>query len=222
MRPAVSVLQLDTTFPRVAGDVACAQTYLSEIEIIRIPSATVAQVVTGKPETINITPFEAASQRAKGDVVVTSCGFLSYWQAHLAAQCKKPFISSSLIALERLAQDYSPDELLIVTFDADSLNAAHLGAFAAYARSIIGLPEDNHLRRVISGDLSELETERACQEISDFVAAHITPKHRHILHECTNLPPYKAALRARTGVPVSDILTLIERARAGSVSPDFL
>ena len=52
MAPSVTVLQLDTDFPRVAGDVGCEQTYLDDIQIIRIPNATVGQIVSADPAAI--------------------------------------------------------------------------------------------------------------------------------------------------------------------------
>ena len=222
MPPTLTVLQLDTDFPRIAGDVGARETYLGDIEILRIKAATVAKVVTNKPQDIDIAPFEAALHSANGELIVTSCGFLSYWQNHLAARTQKPFISSSLIALDTLAPRYSPEELLILTFDAHNLGNAHLGAHQKYASSILGLPQDCHLRRVISENHAHLDIERAQNEISAHVAAHIRPKHRHILLECTNLPPYKAALTKRTGLHVSDILTLIENLRTGTINPAFL
>ncbi|MGH1577920.1 hypothetical protein [Planktotalea sp.] len=222
MPPALTVLQLDTSFPRVAGDVGCSDTYASDVEIIRIPSATVAQVVTDNPEGIAIKPFENALRKASGDIIATSCGFLSYWQNHLAARTPKPFISSSLIALDHMSQSIAPEELLILTFDAERLNAAHLGKHKAYTSSIVGLPKECHLRTVISQNKTHLDTKRASDEILAHVAKHQTPKHRHILLECTNLPPYKAALHRSTNLPITDILTLIEQSRPNIIKPNFL
>jgi hypothetical protein len=48
--PAVTVLQLDTSFPRIPGDVACPQTYLGEVEVIRIAQASVAQTPCAAPK----------------------------------------------------------------------------------------------------------------------------------------------------------------------------
>ena len=222
MRPAITVLQLDTDFPRVAGDVGCAGSYLGDVQILRIPSATVAKVVTSRPETIDILPFEAALSAAKGEIITTSCGFLSYWQNHLAARTENPFVSSSLIALDDLSQRYQPEELIILTFDSNSLNTAHLGQHRSYASSIIGLPDSCHLRDVISQNLGYLDTALASREICAHIAKYQTKAHRHILLECTNLPPYKAALLKQTGLAITDILTVIESARANTVQPDFL
>ena len=218
----ITVLQLDTDFPRPPGDVGCAATYRCDLEIIRIRDATVSTIVTDRPQTIDIKPFERAIEQAIGEVIVTSCGFLSYWQGHLAARTSRAFISSALTALDELSQRYDPREVLILTFDADSLTADHLGSHRAYAQSIVGLPPTMHIRDVISQNRKTLDTARACLEIAAFVASQTHPHHRHILLECTNLPPYKAAIAAATGLPVSDILTQIERARPGTVMPGFL
>jgi hypothetical protein len=218
----VTVLQLDTEFPRPPGDVGCAATYTCDLEIIRIRNATVSAIVTNKPETINVGPFEQAIQRAKGDLIVTSCGFLSYWQHHLSALINKPFISSALTALDHLSHQYAPSEVLIVTFDAASLTAAHLGRHRAYASGIVGLPKDMHLREVISQNLQSLDVARASREIAAFTADQVRPHHRHILLECTNLPPYKSAIVRATGLPMSDILTQIDRALPDSIVPLFI
>lgn len=71
------VLLLDTQFPRSAGDVGCPDTYWEELEIIRIPKATVSEIVTSRPESVDLGPFAEAIVNASGDVITTSCGFLS-------------------------------------------------------------------------------------------------------------------------------------------------
>ena len=219
---AVTVLQLDTNFPRVPGDVGCSDTYLVPLERLIVAGATVGRIVTHTPSEIQIEPFVQALSTASGDVVVSSCGFLSYWQRHLAARTSKPFISSSLIALEQLSSIYAPGEVLILTFDAQNLTAAHLGAHADYARGIVGLPVDMHLRRVISENQPQIDMDLVHAELTTFVADQVRPQHRHILLECTNLPPYKAAISASIDLPVTDILTLIEKVRPGTVKKRFL
>ena len=221
MTPRVTVLQLDTDFPRIAGDVGAAESYARPPQIIRIAGASVGQIVTDRPQDIDIAPFEEALAQATGNIVVTSCGFLSYWQEHLAAVAQRPFIASSLVSLNSLAQRYRPEELCILTFDAARLGPAHLGAWAEYARSIVGLKDDHHLRQIITGNLDHLDPQQACDEICALLTSHQTPDHRHILLECTNLPPYRAAIIQATGLPVTDILTCIEAACPGAVPQAF-
>jgi hypothetical protein len=221
MRPAVSVLQLDTHFPRIAGDVGSYETYVGDVEIIRVSGASVAGVVTGDPASIDIAPFEAALKAARGDVIVTSCGFLSYWQGYLETLTQRPFVSSSLGALDRLA-DRPIDGLAILTYDAAKLGASHLGKNARFAPCIIGLDPDAHLRAVIGGGATTLDAKRAAHETVETVRAQTTNALQTLLLECTNLPPYKDALRSAFDVEIIDILTEIERAKVGSIRPAFL
>lgn len=102
-RPSqVSVLQLDTHFPRLPGDVACGETYCRPPEILRIARADVAHIVYQNPEAIDIEPFIAAARRSQGDIITTSCGFLSPFEDIIAAQIDRPFLASSLNALPYL------------------------------------------------------------------------------------------------------------------------
>ncbi|MEQ6203548.1 hypothetical protein ABMC88_10880 [Sulfitobacter sp. HNIBRBA2951] len=221
MPPRVTVLQLDTDFPRIAGDVGAPESYARPPQIIRIAGASVGRIVTDRPADIDIAPFEDALARATGDIIVTSCGFLSYWQADLAACTDRPFISSALTALDGLHHSVPPAQMCILTFDATRLGAAHLGRHSAYTSSIIGLPQAHHLRRVIEGNLHKLDKQTATREITALMADTVTPAHRQILLECTNLPPYRAAIKAATGLPVTDILTRIEATCPGSIAPRF-
>ena len=222
MAPKVTVLQLDTHFPRVLGDVACRATYQGDVEIIRVRGSCVEQIVSDRPDLIDITPFEAAMDKATGDVIVTSCGFLSYWQDHLAARTKKPFVSSALIAFEGLSQRFAPEEVLTLTFDNASLTDQHFGKHADYRSGVVGLPVDMHLRQVISTNQTTLDVRRAGRELVRFVSTMQCPYHKHLVLECTNLPPYKAALKSATGLDITDILTCIETVQQGSIQPQFL
>lgn len=221
MIPRVTVLQLDTDFPRIKGDVGAPDSYVTPPQIIRVKGASVGRIVTNRPQDIDITPFAEAIKQATGDIIVTSCGFLSYWQDHLANLTDRPFISSSLTALDRLHRNFSPEQICIVTFDAARLNAAHLGRHSKYASSIIGLPQTHHLRQVIEQNQTKLIRRTAAAEIKQFIAHSQTSAHRHIILECTNLPPYRETINAATGLPVTDILTLIEATCPGSVAPCF-
>lgn len=215
MRPAVSVLQLDTAFPRVPGDVACPDTYLGEVEIIRVPAATVGCIVSAQPDLIAIEPFETAVRQARGEVIVTSCGFLSFWQAHLASLTERPFIASALVALQGI-EDLSG--VLTLTFDADRLGPLH---FPGPMTDVVGLAAGMHLREVIAKDLPDLDMRRAEAEVVALVERARTATHSLLLLECTNLPPYRAALQRALDLPVIDILTCIETLRPGTVTAAF-
>ncbi|WP_223420836.1 aspartate/glutamate racemase family protein [Tateyamaria pelophila] len=220
MRPALTVLQLDTHFPRVPGDVASADTYLAEVEFIRIPAASVGRIVTGDPGSVNITPFEEAVRRARGDVITTSCGFLAHWQTQLQAQTTRPVVASALMALPGLA--CLGGAIAVLTFDANKLIAGHGDILRGHETQVFGLNADMHLKQVIELDACALDQRRAAEEIAALVKDHVAAKCQTLLLECTNLPPYKAAIRDMFTGQIVDILTEIEALRPGTVRPVFL
>ena len=77
------------------------------------------------------------------------------------------------------------------------------------------------MRQVIDQNLSALDEVTASLEITKLLCETQTEAHDHILLECTNLPPYRAAITQETGLPVTDILTCIEQTCAGAIAPAF-
>jgi Asp/Glu/hydantoin racemase len=75
---------------------------------------------------------------------------------------------------------------------------------------ILGLETDTELYRVISNDESELHTETALNEVVDRAQQLVNERGvRCIIFECTNLSPYKATVRAETGIAVFDLVDLV-------------
>jgi len=220
----ISLIQLDTSFPRIPGDIGAAETWRCDLDIRRVSGLSVAQVINAAPGDTDISAAEQAVRTAAGDLVTTSCGFLCYWQDRLAATSRVPFISSALMDLPRLMQVFPQDQLAILTFDSDVLAApAFASSLGPFAGPIIGLPPAAHLRRVIAGDLPRLDATLAEAELIDLVAGLLRESRvRALLLECTNLPPYKQALKARFDLQIFDILTLIERTKAGMVNTAFI
>ena len=220
----LTVLQLDTVFPRVAGDVASPDTYQTPIAIKKIDQASVAAVVTAAPDQTNISKFEQACGDIHHGIGVTSCGFLGYWQDHLNRICPAPFIASSLVDLPHWQGLHGDGELAIVTFDDAVLSTPlYEGLRSGFHGAVIGLSPDMHLRQVISQDRPELDQPRAEQEMLDLLTPYLAAGSiKALVLECTNLPPYKAAIKSRFDVEVYDILTSIHNRDPNVVKPEFL
>ena len=226
----LTVLQLDTRFPRIAGDVASPESYLEPVDIRIIPRASVDAVVSHHPECLDISGFEAALARineaGNEGIVATSCGFLFYWQEHLAALTKRRLITSSLCCLEAVCRKYDTSKTAIITFDADVLaSTVYAPLMGDFDGAIIGLDHRHHLHQVISSDLPRLDSRRAEKELLAHLAGKLAGIEAVIL-ECTNLVPYKAALKEAFGVAVFDIMTCIDDVSpglsSGLVKPAFI
>lgn len=219
----ITLLQLDTQFPRIPGDVGSVDTFKCDLEIIRVPNATVKEVVNSNPNQIDLDPFFNAINKATGDLITTSCGFLSPFQSELDAICNVPFIASSLVQLEHLKNIYTPPELQIITFDAVKLGVAHLPEKCEdFAGSIYGLNSNAHLRNVIENNIKQLDPVKAAIDVCAVVEQNNNKLVKSILLECTNLPPYKSEIRRISNVPIYDILTAIENELPNSVQTNFL
>jgi len=220
----VSVLQLDTRFCRVPGDVGCAESYLHDPEIIRVPCASVANIVTDQPGQIDLDPFLNAIERATGDVVVASCGFLSPFQDQLQSITPKPIIASVLNMLSDLDVIKGADRSSVLTFDATRLVEAHFpNPYRANDFRVVGLRPNNPLRQRIEEDVPD------CFDASDVVnavvadfALAVMPTTETVILECTNLPPYKPQMRHDSNVRIIDILSAIECIAPNTIAPQYL
>ena len=220
----VSVLQLDTRFYRVPGDIGCAGSYLQDPEIIRVPRASVENIVTDQLGQIDLDPFLHAIEQATGDIVVTSCGFLSPFQDQLQSMTRKPIIASVLNMLSDLNVMKGADRSSVLTFDATRLVETHFPhPYSACDFRIVGLRLDNPLRQRIERDVPDRFDPSDMQDavIHDFAVA-MTPTTETVILECTNLPPYKPQMRRNRNVRIVDILLAIEHIAPKTIAPQYL
>ena len=100
----------------------------------------------------------------------------------------------------------------ILTISADTLTDAHLtGAGVPAGTPVWGVADGCEFQRVILGNELILDVDQAERDLvaaaTAFQAAH--PELGAILFECTNMPPYKDAVKAATGLPVYSIETYL-------------
>jgi hypothetical protein len=204
----LGVLMLDTAFPRLPGDVGHASSWRMPVRWRTVTGASPQRVVRDADASL-LAPFIAAAQALATDgaaALTTSCGFLVRFQAALQAAVPVPVWTSALLALPSLRRPG------VLTVDARSLGPAELRAAGADpATPVQGLADGCLLQRTLLGNLPTLE---AAQAEADTVAAAQRLCERHpaidaVVLECTNLPPYAAAVARATGRPVHHLMTLV-------------
>jgi hypothetical protein len=210
--PTVSflgLLMLQTRFPRLPGDVGHAGSFAMPVRHRVVASATPQRVVRDADATL-IAPFIAAGRALVDEgatALGTSCGFLARWQAELQRALPVPVWSSSLLWLPELAAQRPG----VVTVDAAALDAAVLCAAGARAGvPVQGIDPDSAFARTLLEDRPSLDAAEAqavvVQAARALCAAH--PQVGVIVLECTNMPPYRAAVERACGRPVHDAMTL--------------
>jgi len=211
MKP-LGILMLDTRFPRIEGDVGNPASFDFPV-IFRtmqgIGSADAVAAHPDRPRVLAALKTNAEALAAEGAVgLSTSCGFLALYQKELEALSPVPVATSALLLIKTLAGK----RVGVITASAANLTAAHFAAVDAPADTpVAGLAPDGAFAATFLRNGTTLDRDAVEQEA---VAAGRALLRDHpgvdaIVLECTNLPPYNAALRRALGVPVFDILDLL-------------
>jgi Asp/Glu/hydantoin racemase len=214
---SLGVLMLDTRFPRVPGDIGNAGTFDFPVRYHRVAGASAEKVVRRNGSEVLPLFVEGARvlEREGVRAITTSCGFLARFQPELAAAVSIPVFTSSLMLVPLVHRMLPPDRAVgIMTVDASALRVEHLGGagITPGMRVVVaGLETEREFTRVLLDDLLALDVEAARSEhvtvARRLVAAH--PEVGAIVLECTNMPPYREAVQAATGLPVFDITALV-------------
>lgn len=231
---SIGVLVLNTTFPRVHGDIANARTFDFPVRYKIVTQATQGTIVTEADKARVLLPHfvEAAQELEREGVsaITTSCGFLSVVQEELAAAVTVPVVTSSLLLLPMILNMIGKRKVGVVTANAGVLSEQHLMLGQGAERSrveLCGLQDCPTFRASILGketkgvsgfdiDLIEQEVVAQCQKLRQ-----TNPEIGAILFECTNLQPYARAVQKATGLPVFGIFHLIEMLHTAVRAPSF-
>jgi len=197
----LGILMLDTHFPRPPGDVGHPASWRMPVRYRTVAGASPQRVVREADPSL-LAPFVDAARALQAEgasAITTSCGFLVRFQDALQAALDVPVWTSSLLALPSLPRPG------VITVDAASL------AGLAGDTPVEGLAPGCSLQRTLLDDLPALDPQAA---EADTVAAatRLVQRHpdiEHLVLECTNLPPYAAAVQRATGRPVHHLMTFV-------------
>ncbi len=218
----LGILMLEARFPRIPGDMGNGTTWPFPVLFRVVRGATPEKVVLQGARGLLPDFIEAARDLVDlgAEAITTNCGFLSLFQAELAAAVQVPVATSSLMQVPWVQAMLPPGKRVgVVTVSSGSLTPAHLLA----ANVPLDIPVQGteggreFFRVLIKADASDMDVALAEQDILDagraLVARH--PEVGAIVLECTNMPPYAAALQAELGLPVYDIYTLVNWLHGG-------
>lgn len=213
----LGIIKLDTRFPRPKGDTGNAESFAFPVRFAVVEGASPQRVVTERAVGL-LEPFIAAGRRLVDEgalAITTTCGFLTIFQRELAAALPVPVATSALLQVPWVQTLIAPGKRVgVLTISATSITPAHLAgaAIAADSVAIEGVAPGCEFASKLLGNQTTLDVDAAR---ADVVAAarSLAAKHPEvgaIVMECTNMPPYRAAVAAATGLAVYDALGLAE------------
>mmetsp|Transcript_65573 Transcript_65573/g.152328 ORF Transcript_65573/g.152328 Transcript_65573/m.152328 type:complete len:753 (-) Transcript_65573:170-2428(-) len=216
--PSLGVIRLDYNYPPAEGDTDCPASFGYDVFFRVIPGLTFEMAQMGKfTETVERNFAEGIKflEMRNVSAITGDCGFMMAFQMLARKIAAKPVFMSSMVQCPVIACAFEPtDQILILT-----ANALQLKPQKEVLLSSCGFDVDEH-RFIIKGcqDVPGFDAVAKGEAVPiDIVQPGILnlvgqalrqhPSIRAILLECTELPPYADALRAKTGLPVWDCIT---------------
>lgn len=213
---SIGILILDAAYPCVPGNVGNATTFDYPVMYQEVKGASIARLLTHRdPELVQ--PFIDAAQELerRGVRAITgACGFMALFQAEVAAAVNIPVFLSSLLQVP-FVHRITGKRVGIITADARNLTDRHFAAVGIGADipwslgDMCAMPE---FRSAILEEKGTLDSAVIQDELLTVARAmrDENPDIGSFLLECSDLPPYAAALHRETGLPVFDFISMID------------
>lgn len=136
-----------------------------------------------------------------------------------------PVATSSLIQAPMIAATLPPGKhLTVLTISANTLTTAHLSAAGVPdGTPVVGTDGGREFTRAVLGDALDIDFDAVRADMLDAADALLKahPATGAILLECTNMVPYAADIRRKTGLPVYSVYSLLTWFQAGLVPRRF-
>lgn len=201
---------------KIPGNIAHPETFDFPVDYQRITGAHYQTVVVQPNAGVLASMVDTARAMERRGIraVLTSCGFNAVFQRELASAVEVPVFASALLQVPLVHRMLKPDQSVgIITAAEEHLTTAHLtsvGITDEMPICITGLENSTEFSRILADPKAEPVVEKLESEIVDLARRLVAEDRANgaIVLECTDLPPFAAALRRALRVPVFDIVSL--------------
>jgi len=215
---AIGILLVDCSTPFIPGDVGNASTYKYPVLYRTVPDATLDRLINLGDESLvrNVIDTALELQRMGVRAITSDCGYMVRYQRQVAGALDIPVVLSSLVQLPMIEQTLGAHQKIgIICANARRLTPELLDIAGLRDPSkvvIRGLEECPNFRGPILDETGSLDQEAVEAEVvsTALELVRLHPEVKVVLLECSNLPPYAAAVQAATGRMVFDFTTLID------------
>jgi len=214
----IGIIMMESFMPFPPGTPGNATTFDYPVLYERVHEADMEHLVYQGDEALEGPMLEAGRRLVEAGVraVTGNCGFMILFQETLARELPVPVSMSSLLQLPFVSRLLKPGEMVgIISASERSLSPTHMeialgGAEVEYV--ITGMEEQPAFHAAIHAEVGELDFDQVEKEVvgvaQGMVESH--PRVKAFLFECTDLPPYAAAVQDATGLPVFDWSTMVD------------
>lgn len=214
----VGIMHLDVYYPLMPGNVVNAYTYDFPVRHIWVPGANQARMHTGD-ETLLPDLIKTAKQlELEGcRAICGACGYFGHFQKRVADAIDIPVYLSSVVQVPWILTGLKSNQKVgILCGDAPNLTFDLFKSCGCteeeYQRCAIAGAQDGYQFQALTDKRGYFENDKLRDELiklaKDLVAKN--PDIGAILLECSDMPPYAAAIQAELNLPVYDFITLIK------------
>jgi len=199
----------------ILGDIAHPKTFHFPVLYKRIEGAYYETVIVEPSAKVLEAMIEAAKEMEQNAVraIMTDCGYNAIFQQELANAVNIPVFTSSLLQIPFVHLMLKQGQQIgIIAAYQEYLTKEHLrkvGVGDNIPVCIVGI-EKTEFSKVLTEPQAIIDVDKFKKEVVS-LAKRLVDENREvgaIVLECTDLPPFAAAIRRETGLPVFDIVTL--------------
>ncbi|MBD3287724.1 aspartate/glutamate racemase family protein [candidate division KSB1 bacterium] len=200
----------------IPGNISHPDTFSFPVMYKEVPGACYQTVVVNPDKGVQDAMIKSARMLEEAGVhaIMGNCGFDALFQKDLAEAVRVPVFTSSLLLVPLVYRMFAKARNIgIITADKPFLTKEHLQAVGITDEipiRISGLDKTEEFQKIRSDINATLDVEKLEKEVLHLAEELVREPTQivAIVLECTDLPPFAAAIRKSTGVPVFDIVTL--------------
>lgn len=215
----IGILMLDCIAPFIPGSVGNASTFSAPVRYLTIEGLTVDEILSPAAATHAERVVGAAQEleRQGAQLIASNCGFMARFQDEVQEAVAVPVLLSSLQLVPLLLSTLPRHQKLgVLTASSGSLTDEFIsstGILWDQDRIVVaGLDQAPAFTAAFITCVGTIDIPAVQQEVVDAASA-LTESDSSIgalLLECSEFPPYAAAVQAATGLPVFDFTSMIE------------
>ena len=215
----VGILMSDSRVPRIPGDPGHAETFDFPVAYAVLENFPFQDLVDIRKDHISILIDKSLELQAQGvHLIVADCGLFAPFQPEMKDALSVPFIGSALDVIPLLTRFLPTNSTIgVLTGDTRILSDRHLQASGINPTdvSLSGMEESEEFRKVVIDHHPELDIEKLRQDVRTAAERFLNIDLKAVVIECTNLISFRSDIQEILGIPVYDLVSLIEHYISG-------
>ena len=215
----IGIMMLDTSFPRMRGDIGNAWTFPFPVRYKIVRNVFKGPTIPRDADEVLLRAFCDAARELERDgckAITTSCGFLAGFQRELAESVHIPVFTSTLALVPMIRPMIRKDQKIAIftekkEFMTESLFRKNGWSEKDIPVTVFGMDENSAFNDLIIRNRSEGDLTRIREEI-EILMDRFTVEASDcgaIVLECQNLAPFGKTIQEMSGLPVFGINQLV-------------